>query len=245
MERFFWSLLAAVGIFVAGAGFSAFQAYRSFTMGASATEAHYYLINYAVVAAAAFSEGTSWLRAVLQLRDQAASAGQSTVQHLRDSSDPSVKTVASEDTAALVGLVIAALGLALHEWTGAAQWEGVSSALVAVLLVVVAITLGRDSKDLLIGEAAIPELTHSIRDYLDRECPEVDEVVDLLTMHIGVNQVMLAARIDLADGLNSTSIEDFSLRVDREIQERWPAITHVFIDPTRRDEDIARPGLTR
>jgi cation diffusion facilitator family transporter len=243
MERFFWSLLAAVGIFVAGAGFSAFEAYRSFAMTAPATSSRYYLINYVVVAVALLSEGTSWLRAVLQLRDSAATAGQSTVDHLRDSSDPSVKTVASEDTAALIGLVIAAAGLALHQWTGAAWWEGVASALVAVLLVVVAIALGRDSKGLLIGEAATPELTAAIRSYLDDECDEVDSVVDLLTMHVGANQVMLAARIDLADGMDSSTVERFSLRADREIQSRWPAVSHVFIDPTHHGEDVARPGL--
>jgi cation diffusion facilitator family transporter len=75
MERFFWSLLATVGIFVAGAGFSAFQAYRSFTTTAGSTSSTYYLINYVVIAAALLSEGASWLRAVLQLRGQAADAG--------------------------------------------------------------------------------------------------------------------------------------------------------------------------
>jgi divalent metal cation (Fe/Co/Zn/Cd) transporter len=143
----------------------------------------------------------------------------------------------------LVGLLIAAAGLALHQWTGSARWEGASCVLIALLLVVVAITLGRDTKDLLIGEAAVPELTAAIRSYLQDECPEVDEVVDLLTMHIGANQVMLAARIDLADDLDSSAVENFSLRVDREIQHRWPAISQVFIDPTRHDEDIDRPGL--
>lgn len=244
MERFFWSLLAAVGIFVAGAGFSALEAYRSFTSGAETLGQHYFAINYAVVAVAVVSEGASWLRAVLQLRGRASAAGQGTVQHLRESSDPSVKTVASEDTAALIGLLLAAAGLALHQWTGAAWCEGLASASIAVLLVAVAIVLGRDSKGLLIGEAAVPQLTAAIRAYLDDECAEVDEVVDLLTMHIGANQLLLAARVDLIDDLGSSEIEEFSLRADREIQRRWPAIVQVFIDPTRHDEAIARPGLS-
>jgi cation diffusion facilitator family transporter len=231
-ERFFWSLLAAVGIFVAGAGFSLVEAYRSFT-GTGTIGAHYYLINYVVLGLALIAEGTSWLRAIKQVRNEARSAEVGVLQHVVTSSDPSVKTVVSEDTAAMIGLMLAAAGLALHQATGSTWWEGAASAVIAVLLVVVAIALGRDTKGLLIGEAATPELTESITAYLNDECPGIDEVLDLLTMHIGANDVLLAARVDLADGLSSAAIEALSSDVDAEIQHRWPVVTQVFIDPTR------------
>ena len=239
MERFFWSLLAAVGIFVAGAGFSAAEAYRSFVSPA-APGPHYFIANYLVIAVALGLEGSSWLRAVHQMRAEARKADVAVAEHVRLSSDPSVKTVAGEDTAAVVGLLLAAAGLGLHQLTGAGQWEGVSSAMIAVLLVIVAIVLGRDSKGLLIGEGANADLTDAVRTYLDTEVPAIDDVVDLLTMHIGANQVLLAARVDLADDLGSAEIEDISAAVDREIQHRWPVVTQVFIDATRVDEHRTR-----
>jgi cation diffusion facilitator family transporter len=230
-ERFFWSLLAAVGIFVAGAGFSAIEAYRSFATSEQ-IHGHYYLINYIVLAVAFAAEGVSWLRAITQVRAEARDTGRGLAQHIRESSDPSVKTVVSEDTAAMVGLVLAAAGLVLHQLTGVGAWEGVAAALIAALLIVVAIALGRDSKDLLIGEAATPEVTDAIRAYLS-ENPAVDEVVDLMTMHIGANQLLLAARVDLADHLDSSAVEQASSDIDAEIQRRWPAVTEVFLDATR------------
>jgi cation diffusion facilitator family transporter len=236
MERFFWSLLAAVGIFVAGAGFSVLEAYRSFAHGAGPISGRYYVINYAVLAVALVSEGTSLLRAGRQLHDAADRARRPLLSFFLDSSDPSVKTVASEDTAAVIGIALAGGGLVLHQVTGAGWWEGLASALIAVLLIVVAISLGRDSKGLLIGEAAIPELTDAVRAYLEDDRDELDAVVELLTMHIGANQVLLAARVDLADDLTSTDIEQLCESLDREIQQRWPAITQVFIDPTGRAE---------
>jgi cation diffusion facilitator family transporter len=230
-ERFFWSLLAAVGIFVAGAGFSAVEAYRSFTTS-EPTHGHYYPINYVVLAVAFVAEGVSWLRAVAQVRAEARAAARALAQHVRESSDPAVKTVASEDTAAMVGLVLAGAGLVLHQLTGVGAWEGVASALVAALLIVVAVALGRDSLGLLVGEAATPEVTDAIRGYLS-ECPAVDEVVDVMTMHIGANQLLLAARVDLADDLDSVAVEQASSDIDAEIQRRWPAVTEVFLDATR------------
>ncbi len=241
-ERFFWSLLAAVGIFVAGAGFSAIEAYRSFTH-ADSVSGRYFLINYVVLGVALISEGASWIRAVGQVRAEARTADSRVTQHIRVSSDPSVKTVASEDTAAIIGLFLAAGGLALHQVTGASWWEGVASASVAVLLIVVAIALGRESKGLLIGEAATPELTAAIKSYLDEECSAIDEVIDLLTMHIGANQVLLAARVDLADDLDSSVVESVSADLDAEIQRRWPVVTQVFIDATRAGERTERVGL--
>jgi cation diffusion facilitator family transporter len=241
-ERFFWSLLAAVGIFVAGAGFSVVEAYRSFSH-AEPVGSRYYLTNYVVLAVALVFEGASWLRAIAQVRGEARTAGHNVMQHIRASSDPSVKTVASEDTAAIIGLGLAAGGLLLHQATGASWWEGIASAAVAVLLVVVAITLGRDSKGLLIGEAATPELTAAIQSYLDDECSAIDEVIDLLTMHIGADQVLLAARVDLADDLDSSAVESISADLDAEIQRRWPVVTQVFIDATRAGERTERVGL--
>ena len=241
-ERFFWSLLAAVGIFVAGAGFSTIEAYQSFTSHEHLGN-HYFLIAYIVLGIAFLSEGTSWLRAMRQVRQEASERDRKMLEHIRKSSDPSVKTVASEDSAALIGLLLAFGGIALHQVTGAGWWEGVAAALIAVLLVVTAYLLGDDVKDMLIGEAAEPELRDELRDYLAGR-DGVDQVVDVLTMMLGSEEVLLAARVDLDDELSSSDVERISAEIDHEIGERWPRVKQVFLDATRADErGIDRVGL--
>jgi cation diffusion facilitator family transporter len=242
-ERFFWSLLAAVGIMVAGAGFSGIEAYRAFT-GHASTGRGYFAINYTILGIAGVAEGLSWARAMWQLRAQARSADRRLIEHVKASSDPSLKTVASEDAAAVVGAILAGVGLLLHQVTGSGRYEGAAAAAIAVLLVVVAVTLGRDTKELLIGEAAIPELTEEVRRFLLEERHEIDEVVDLLTMHLGVDSILLAARVDLASHLTSDDIESLSHDLDLEIQRRWPSVTQVFIDATRSTENVDRVGLS-
>ncbi len=240
-ERFFWALIAAVGILVAGAGFSTIEAYQAFTSHEH-TSGNYFLIAYAVLVVAFLSEGTSWLRAVRQTRGEAKQAGRGVIEHIRTSSDPSVKTVAGEDTAALIGLVFAFFGIALHQATGNGWWEGVAAALIAVLLVVVGIALGNDVKGLLIGEAADPALRRDVTDYLGRHSA-VDRVVDLLTMRLGADDVLLAARVDLVEELDANAVERISADIDHEIGERWPKVRHVFLDATRSDERVERVGL--
>jgi cation diffusion facilitator family transporter len=240
-ERFFWTLLAAVGIFVSGAGFSAFEAYRAFT-GGSTVEAHYYPVAYTVLALVLAAEGTSWVRAMRQIRQEAAAAGRSLLFHIRESSDPSVKTVAGEDTVAILGVLLAAAGIGLHQITGAGFWEGFASAGIALLLVATAFLLGWDVKDLLIGEAVGLEMRRDICSLLlDHEA--VDSVVDLLTMRIGADQVLLAARLDLSRDLDSDAVEEASAELDRRINERWPEITQVFLDATRAGERISPSGI--
>jgi cation diffusion facilitator family transporter len=241
-ERFFWSLLAAVGIMVAGAGFSGIEAYRALTARAD-TGPDYFAINYLILAVAAGAEGASWARAMWQLHGQAKAADRGLFAHIRASSDPSLKTVASEDAAALAGVLLAGAGLLLHQLTGSGRYEGAAAAAIAVLLIVIAVTLGRDTKELLIGEAAVPELTDEVRRFLQDEREDIDEVVDVLTMHLGVESILLAARVDLASDLDSDEIERLSHDLDVEIQRRWPAVTHVFIDATNASEQVDRVGL--
>jgi cation diffusion facilitator family transporter len=233
-ERFFWALLAAFGIFVSGAGFSGFEAFRAFT-GSPVVGPDYYLIAYCVLGFVLLAEGTSWLRAVRQVSRDAEEHGRGWFEHIRMSSDPSVKNVAGEDTTAVLGVFVAAGGIALHQVTGSGWWEGVASAVIAVLMVVTAFLLGRDVKDLLIGKAADPALRRELLAYLDG-CDAVDRVVELLTLRLGARDVMVATRVDLDSSLDSDAVETASAEIDREINRRWPQVTQVFLDATRSDE---------
>jgi cation diffusion facilitator family transporter len=241
-ERFFWSLLAAVGIFVLGAGFSFLEAIQAFTSSGEGKEA--YLAAYIMLAVAFVLEGISWLRAVWQTRNEAREREKGVVQHIRESSDPTVKTVASEDTAALVGLVLAFGGLLLHQLTGKAMWEGVASVGIGLTLVFVAYALARDAKGLLIGEAADEPTRERICNLLE-SYEGVDEVLEVLTMRIGTDQLLVAVRLDFSDDLDADRIERLSAEIDCDLHEQVSEVYQVFLDATdkatRKDRPDAQP----
>ena len=235
--QFFWSLIAAVSIFVAGAVFSIYEGVHTLLAGGEKSGG--ILISYAVLGVAFALEGTSWLKALRQMRGEARRENRSLSAHIRASKDPSVKTVLAEDSAALVGILLAAAGVGLHQLTGSSTWDGVAAICIGLLLAYVAFVLGHDVADLIIGESAEPEL---VVDVHDRLCAldEVVAVVELLTMHLGPEEVLVAARVDLEDTLSAKEIELVSERADRELREAHEEITQVFLDPTRPDDDLAR-----
>jgi cation diffusion facilitator family transporter len=230
-ERFFWSLLAAVGIFVSGAVFSIYEGVHGLLSGEA--EVAGYLLSYIVLAVSFVAEFTSWLKAVRQLQREAKRTGRKLFEHVRLSSDPTVKTVFSEDTAALVGLVLAASGLALHQLTDQAYWDAAAAIAIGVLLAVVAYVLGRDTKEMLIGESAPALLRTQILAEFD-EHPEVERVVEVRTMLIGPNAVLVAARLDMDDAMDAAAVEDDTDRIAAELQERHPEVVEVYIDVTSR-----------
>jgi len=228
-ERFFWSLLAAIGIFVSGAVFSIYQGVHELLSGES--EVAGYLLSYAVLFISFLAEGTSWLKAVRQLRTEARAAGRGMIEHVRLSSDPTVKTVFSEDTAALIGLLLAALGLGLHQLTGQAYWDAAAAIAIGVLLAVVAYLLGRDTKEMLIGEAAPAPVRDGIRSEL-ADHPEVDRVLDVRTMLLGPEALLVAARLDMDDSLGAAEVEDSTDAIAAGLRTKFPQVREVYLDVT-------------
>ena len=228
-ERFFWSLLAAIGIFVSGAVFSIYQGVHELLSGES--EVAGYLLSYAVLFVSFLAEGMSWLKAVRQLRTEARAAGRGLLEHVRLSSDPTVKTVVSEDTAALIGLLLAALGLGLHQLTGQAFWDAGAAIAIGVLLAVVAYLLGRDTKEMLIGEAAPAPVRDGIRSEL-ADHPEVDRVLDVRTMLLGPEALLVAARLDMDDSLGAAEVEDSTDAISAGLRTKFPQVREVYLDVT-------------
>jgi cation diffusion facilitator family transporter len=227
-ERYFWSLLAAFGIFVAGAGFSVFEGILAITRP---DHGHDVLIGYVVLVVAGLAELVSFLRALSQSRQQAAGEHRGLVAHLRGSADTTVKAALFEDSAAMVGLVLAAAGLGLRQLTGSGVWDGAASIAIGGLLVVVAVRLGLDSRQLLIGRAADTQLQQVIGDEIEHT-PGVDGMLELLTMHMGPDHLIVAARVAFSDQIDAGTVEEMSERIDRRLAERLPVTSHVFIDPT-------------
>lgn len=158
------------------------------------------------------------------------------------SRDPTAKTVVFEDSAAVVGIVLAMVGVTLDHVTGAHVFDAAASIAIGALLAVVAFALGRDVKGLLIGEAARPNERERLAEVLERH-DGVDEVVDLLTMAIGPNALLVAARLDLTDGLSSDDVEELAGQIERDMREAVPEVREVFLDPTSRDERDAERGV--
>lgn len=242
-ERYFWSLMAAVSIFTSGAVFALYEGLT--TIFGEGHEQTAVWVGYLVLAAAFVLEGVSWLRAVKQVRAESAAEGRTIREYLRLLDDPTVKTVFFEDSAALVGLLLAFGGLAMHDLTGEAWWDGLASVLIGVLLACVAYLLGRTNMGLLIGRQADPEVVRQVRTSLLAE-PEVEVVVDLLTMVTGTDRILLCARVDFADGLSSRDLEHACVRIAGDLAERVPDLDEIFIEPVpREDPDLRARVLAR
>jgi cation diffusion facilitator family transporter len=235
-ERYFWSLLAAFGIFVAGAGFSIFEGILSLH-----SKTNDFLIAYVVLAVCAIAEGTSFFRAYGQLRGEAHSSHTHTLEHVKTSRDTTVKAALFEDTAAVIGLALAAAGLLLEQITGSPVYDGGASIAIGVLLIVVAFRLGMDSRDLLIGRSADPKVREVIRAEIE-QTPGVDQLLELQTMHVGPDSLIVAARVALNDDSSAGQVEDLAEDIDHRLSERLPVTPHVFIDPTQTAPEEDDPG---
>jgi cation diffusion facilitator family transporter len=240
-ERYFWSLLAAFGIFIAGAGFSVFEGLLTLSSKHSEDP----LFAYIALGIAFVAEGTSFVRAYWQVRGEARQRHQAVRHHVESSPDITVKVALFEDSTAVVGLVFAALGVGLRQLTGSPVWDGAASIAIGVLLVVVAVKLGLDSKDLLIGRAASPEMERLIRSEIE-SAPGVDSLLELQTMHMGPDSLIVGARVTLKDELGANEAEDLADELDRRLSEKLPLQPHVFIDPTQsRNWSPCRPRRER
>ena len=235
-ERYFWSLLAAVAIFVSGAMFSIYLGVHTILTPERGVS-HIWL-SYLVIGVGAIMEGTSLVRALQQTRREATDSEQSVGEYVQDPDDPTVKSVVLEDSAALIGLALAAAGVGLHAITGSAVWDELASIAIGLLLVVAAGMLAQTCKSLLVGKQADIRLVHSIETMLEEQ-PEVDDVVDLLTMQTGTDRVLVCARVDFVDDYSAADLEKACLRIDSDMREQFTDLDEIFIQPVPRSD----PGL--
>jgi cation diffusion facilitator family transporter len=236
-ERFFWSLIAAVSIFVSGGVFAFYEGVRAI-VGEEAEQTLAW-VAYAVLGLSFLIEGFSFAQAVRQVRSEAKAHEQTGMEFLRTTDDPTVKTVFFEDSAALIGLVLAFLGVALHQLTGSPVWDGIASVLIAVLLTGVAYILGSTNKGLLIGRQADGRLVVAVRDRLAGR-PEVEQVVDLLTMQLGTDQVLVCARLDFDDALGAADLERACVAIDAQLRAEFPDLDEIFLEPVPRTDPAIR-----
>jgi cation diffusion facilitator family transporter len=235
--RFLWTFMAAVAMFLAGAIFAiGYGAYRLF----ASSESGGYLAAYVTLGIALLAEGGSWIRAIRQTRREAAQADLPLLEYVRESRDPNVKMVLFEDTAAVLGILVAFVGVLTGQLTGSPVFDPAASIAIGLLLVGVAGWMAHDTSELLVGASARPGERAAIERTLG-EFDQIERVIEVLTMVLGPNALLVVARVDFADGLADEQIEEASEAVDRRLREVVPDITEVFLDATT----APTPGTSR
>ena len=240
-ERYFWSLLAAFGIFMLGAGFSVFEGILALTTSQQEGSP---LIAYIVLLLAGTAETISFIRAYRQMRTEAKQEQTDLMEHVKTSPDTTVKAALFEDSAAVVGLAVAAIGIALRQLTGSNVYDGAASIAIGILLVVVAVRLGLDNKDLLIGRSADKRDLAAIREVIESS-HGVDDLRDLLTMHLGPENLIVAARVSLAGNLSSDDAENLTNQIEIRLSEQMPKMSQIFIDPTPKKAERQKRAKKR
>ncbi len=228
-ESFVWALLAALCTFIGGAGFSITHGLNTIWHGEHSGD---YLWSYVVLTVSFVAEGISFARAVKQVRGESQRWDTSARRFLRLTPDTTVKAVFLEDLAALIGLVLAAAGLGMTQLTGDEFWDGLASVLIGLLLLVVAATLTYSNVTLLVGRAVPRQVHTAIADEISG-MTVVTAVPTLLTMQLGPGDILVAAKVDFRDEVSAGEIELAADEVERRLQERYPGIRYVFLDPTR------------
>jgi len=223
-ELYFWSFVVALLVFALGAGVSVYEGVLHFLEPEPAVSP---LIAYGVLAIAFALEGGSTVAAFREFN--AARGGQSWLQALTSTKDATTVIVLLENGAAMAGILIAAVGLALSQVTGDPRFDGIASVLIGVLLGVVALFLAREAKGLLIGEAADPELIAGIRRATTRE--GITGVGEIMTIHNAPEQIVAAVNVDFDNRLSAGDVERIIDAIERDLQAEFPSIYRVYIRP--------------
>lgn len=232
-ERFFWSFIAAVFIFGVGATYAIYEGIVKLNHPHPPENLGW---AYIVLAISFVLEGCSIALAVYQEVKEAHHEGLTFFQYLRESKDPTAKTVIFEDSAALLGILIAAAGIYLTEHHagpgGGAYWDGVASICIGLVLSVVAFVLARTTRGLLLGEAAGKKSVSAIAKAIESH-PNVVKLVELLTMHLGPKQILINAHINLRDDLVTDDIENTIEEIEVAIRQAEPKVEMIFLETAR------------
>ncbi|HSN11851.1 MAG TPA: cation transporter [Propionibacteriaceae bacterium] len=235
-EAYVWSMIAAFGLFAVGAAVSVIHGITALGKNTADTN---YLWAYVVLGGAFVLEGISFLQARGQLRAGAERADMGRLEYLARTSNPTLRAVFFEDAAALVGIVIAATGVALHEITGKAVWDAVGSILVGLLLGVVAVYLLGRNMTFLVGQVADERYTDAVLTWL-LERPEVQDVTYLHLEYVGPQKIFVVGAVDLAgnnpENQAATQLETLERALDED-----PAVARTVLSLSAPGQTPLRP----
>ena len=235
-ERFFWSFIAAIFIFGVGATYAIYEGIEKLRHPHPPTNLKW---AYWVLGISFVLEGCSIALAIYQEVNEAHHEGLTFSEYLRESKDPTAKTVLFEDSAALIGIIVAATGLVLTEYqvggAAGAYWDGVASIVIGLVLAIVAFVLARSSRGLLLGEAANPKVLQAIKKAIEGH-PNVEQVVELLTMHLAPKQILINAHVKLRPNLVTDDVVTSIEEVEKRIRQAEPKVEMIFLEVARDDK---------
>jgi cation diffusion facilitator family transporter len=223
-EIYFWGLIVAIILFAIGGGLSIYEGISHLQHPEEISSPVW---NYAVLGIGLIVEGVSWtiaLREFLPIKE-----GESLWEAIRSSKEPTVFVVLAEDSAALIGLLLALLGVFLTQQTRNSLYDGVASILIGFTLASVAIFLAYESRKLLLGESADEEVVRDIRRLVEEDAA-VKEVNQPLTMHFGPQEVLLNLDLQFEDDLSASDVASVVDRIERDIREAHPEVKRIFIE---------------
>jgi cation diffusion facilitator family transporter len=245
-ERFFWSLFAALGLFVGGSGLALDEAVRS---ALHPSPVHSYVLAYVVLAVTAAVDAYTVDLGLRPLRQQAADRGLSPSAYLPRSTDPATVTVVVGGGCAVVGAMVAAVGLVVSQTTRSPIADTVASGSIGLLLFVASVLLLRTNRDLLTGRGVSSTLLHDMRQVIASQ-PGVVDVPDLFAVVVGPLSLIVDGDVTFAKELDVPAVEQVIIRAVADLQNRWPMIQYVYLTPVpkrrrRRSETQAnesQPG---
>jgi cation diffusion facilitator family transporter len=223
-EQYFWSFVVALLIFAVGSGIAMYEGIHALQDPKLPTNPN---VNYIVLAFAVLFEGGALWAAVREFNKVKGQRGY--IRAIQEGKDPALFTVLFEDSAAMLGLLVAGAGVAVGQFTGWPYADGIASLTIGVILAVVAVVLAFETKGLLIGEAAQSETVEGIEEMMLAE-PGIEKINELLTMHIGPDFVLVTATVDFRDSVSAHDLELTVGRLDREIKASYPRVKRVFIE---------------
>jgi cation diffusion facilitator family transporter len=226
-ERYFWALLAAIGIFVVGGAVSIWDGVRALL---HPPELDAFWVGVVVLVVALVLDGISRVVAVGQLRKQAARREVTLRELLRESPDPTVVTVYFEDTVDVLGALLALAALVLHRVSGSAVPDALASIVIGGLLCYLALRLTRRNRQLLTNQAVPERYAQRMRERLERE-PAIDAVGRLEAVYLGPGEVLVAADVRMADGLAGAEVSAALARVRGDVAREVPAIARLYLTP--------------
>ena len=227
-EVYFWSFIVAILIFAVGAGISVYEGVQHLLDPAQMGNP---TVNYVVLGIAMVFEGAAWYFALNEFIKTKGKWGY--VEAVQRGKDPTLFVVLFEDSAAMMGLLVAFAGIALTQATGLAVFDGLASIVIGVILGGTAIWLAYETKGLLIGESANVGVVAGIRE-LVKSAPEVRHVNEVLTMHMGPDFILLNLGVKFADEIRARDLEEAVRRLERAIKQAYPEVKRIFIEAEER-----------
>ena len=229
LELYFWTFVVAILIFGAGAGVSVLEGIERIRAPHPVENVW---VNYAVLGASLLFEGAVWIVALREFRAEKGS--RPWLEAVRASKDPTVFTVLFEDTAALIGLLVALVSLVLANALSWPMLDGIASVLIGAILAATAAFLAYECLGLLTGESADPEVRASVRRIATAE-PSVERLNEALTMHFGPRDILVALSLDFQDARSAAEVEAAVTRIERAIKSVHPEVRRVFVEAQSRE----------